>query len=291
MALPNAFIVGVPKSGTTAIFTSLSRQANVCASTTKEAHFFDSLKYGQETPPLSEYEKLFKPKPTDSVLIEATPSYFTGGAVLAARLRQVSPNAKAAIILREPGSRAFSWYRFQRTRLAFAQDLDFDRYLDRCEALGLDPEQRDGLGPWTALSGGLYSTWLPGWQQVFGQDLLVMYSDDLRRDPDGSLERIGAHFGIEITEPQVRQQNVSVDISRPGVQKLALKINHAGELLWRRFPGFKQRLMGVYYRVNARKSQEQMTTEQRARLDEYFAPSIRELREQLSDVPYRWGAR
>lgn len=291
MALPNAFIVGVPKSGTTAVFTSLSRQSNVCASTTKEAHFFDPLKYGEETLPLSDYEKLFDPKPTDTTLLEATPSYFTGGAVLAQRLRDVSPQGKAAIILREPGARAFSWYRFQRTRLEFSQDLDFDRYLDHCETLGLDPEEKQGLGPWTGLSGGLYSTWLPDWQHVFGNDLLVMFSDDLRRDPDGSLQRIGSHFGIEITEPEVREQNVSVDISNARVQKIALNVNHAGELFWRRFPKVKQRLMSVYYRVNARKSQARMTEAQRSRLDDYFAPSLRDLRRQLPDVPEKWGSR
>lgn len=290
MALPNAFIVGVPKSGTTAVFTSLSRQPNVCASTTKETHFFDPLKYGEHLPPLHEYEALFEPRHDDTALLEATPSYFTGGARIARKLREVAPTGRAAIILREPGARAFSWYRFQRTRLRIPQSMDFDGYLDRCEQLGIDAETTPDMGPWTGLSNGLYAHWLPDWQAAFGGDLLVMYSDDFRADPAAALERIGAHLRIEVSEAVVREQNVSVDVSNERMQKLALRLNHMGERLWRRFPSLKQRLMNTYYKVNARTSQEKMTELQRRRLGDYYADSLVQLRALLPNVPESWGA-
>lgn len=290
MALPNAFIVGVPKSGTTSIFSALSAQPNVCPSTTKEAHFFDPLKFGEELPPLSEYEKLFDPKPDDTVLIEATPGYFHGGSVIAERIREVSPEAKVAIILREPGARAFSWYRFQRTRVKLEQDLSFEDYIDKCEKFGSDPEATRGAGPWTGLTGGLYSNYLPAWQRVFGDNLLVMFSDEFRARPDESLRRIGGHLGIEITDADTDDKNVSVDISSAGMQRIALTVNNAGERIWRRFPGVKKRLMGAYYKLNARKAQDNKMSEQaREQLNRYFAPSIAELRTMLPNVPASWG--
>lgn len=289
MVIPTSLIVGVNKSGTTAVFDSLSRQPNVCASTTKETHFLDPLKYGEELPPLSEYEKFFPSRSAGDVVLEATPGYFYGGRVLARKLREVSPNSKAAIILREPGSRAFSWYRFARTRLLLPQDLTFDEYLDRCEPLGLEPERtRDDVG-WRGLSGGHYSHWLPQWQEVFGDDLLVMYSDDFRADFERALMRIGAHLGIDVLDTEARESNVSVDISNPVVQRMALKINELGERVWRRHPALKSRLLRLYYRMNSRKSQDRMTDNARERLDEHFADSIAKLRGQLSDVPSTWG--
>lgn len=289
MAIPNAFIVGVNKSGTTSVFNALSTQPGVCASTTKETHFFDPLKYGDPLPPLSEYEKFFEPKPADNVVLEATPGYFYGGAPLAERLREVSPSGRAAIILREPGARAFSWYRFARTRLLLPQELTFDDYLDHCEPLGLEPEKdKDKVG-WRGLSGGHYSRWMPAWKDTFGDDLLVMYSDDFRADRDAAIARIGAHLGIGVVATEKSDSNVSVDISSAMLQKFALKINRAGERIWRRNPRLKQRLLGAYYRVNSRRKQEEMSGEARHRLDEHFVESLTELREQLPDVPKAWG--
>lgn len=291
MALPNAFIVGVNKSGTTSVFNQLSAQPGVCASTTKETHFFDPLKYGGELPPLVEYEQFFAPKPGDDVVLEATPGYFYGGEVLAEKLRSVAPAAKAAIVLREPGSRAFSWYRFARTRLLLPQEMTFDEYLDRCEPLGLAPESdRDSVG-WRGLSGGHYAHWLPAWQQVFGDDLLVMYSDDFRHDHAAALRRIGAHLGIDVTNTEQNDSNVSVDISNARLQRIALKINNIGERVWRRNPRLKQKLLGLYYKVNSRKRQEKMSDEARKRLDAHFAHPLAELRDLLPDVPETWGGR
>ncbi|WP_221583749.1 sulfotransferase domain-containing protein [Microbacterium sp. G2-8] len=289
MVTPSAFIVGVNKSGTTAVFNALSRQPNVCASTTKETHFFDPLKYGDALPALAEYEKFFEPRLSDDVVIEATPGYFYGGRVLAEKLREVSPEGKAAIILREPGARAFSWYRFARTRLLLPQNITFDEYLDRCEPLGLSPEQdKDQVG-WRGLSGGAYAHWLPSWQSVFGEDLLVMYSDDFRARPEEALVRIGAHLGIDVVEAEDRQSNVSVDISNAKLQRVALALNRAGERIWRRHPRLKDRLLDVYYRLNSRKQQERMSDDARRRLDAHFAASLAELREMLPDVPETWG--
>ncbi|WP_156758972.1 sulfotransferase family protein [Microbacterium karelineae] len=290
--MPNAFIVGVPKSGTTTVFSALSAQPGVCPSQTKEAHFFDPLKFGEPLPPLSEYEALFAPRPEDTVLLEATPGYFHGGAAIAEKIREISPEGRVAIILREPGARAFSWYRFQRTRLKLDQGLSFEEYISKCEALGLEPESTRGEGAWTGLSGGLYATWLPEWQRVFGDDLLVMFSDEFREAPDKALRRIGAHLRIDVAQTETDDKNVSVDISNPRLQKVALKINNAGERLWRRFPGLKRRLMGAYYKLNAKKAQDKrMSPEARERLDRYFADSIDELRMLLPNVPEKWGTR
>lgn len=290
MVTPSAFIVGVNKSGTTSVFNALSRQPGVCASTTKETHFFDPLKYGRELPPLAEYEKFFEPISTDDVVLEATPGYFYGGRVLAEKLRDVSPHGKAAIILREPGARAFSWYRFARTRLLLPQAMTFDEYLTRCEPLGLAPERDEDQVGWRGLSGGHYAHWLPAWQHVFGDDLLVMYSDDFRADHEAALRRIGSHFGIGVTNTEQNDSNVSVDINNAGLQRLALGVNRIGERVWRRNPKLKRKLLDIYYRVNSRKKQEHLSGAARHRLDVHYAESLVRLRGLLPDVPEKWGA-
>ncbi|GGD31426.1 hypothetical protein GCM10010915_09620 [Microbacterium faecale] len=287
---PSSFIVGVNKSGTTSVFNSLSRQPNVCASNTKETHFFDPLKYGRELPPLAEYEKFFEPRSTDDVVFEATPGYFYGGRVLAEKLREVSPQSRVAIILREPGARAFSWYRFARTRLLLPQDMTFEEYLNRCEPLGLAPEDEEDQVGWRGLSGGRYEQWLPAWQQTFGDDLLVMYSDDFYANHAEALQRIGTHLRIDVTNTDRNDSNVSVDISNATLQRLALGVNRVGERIWRQNPKLKRSLLNFYYKVNSRRKQERMTEESRQRLDRYFSSPLAQLRMLLPDVPGGWGA-
>lgn len=289
MILPNAFIVGVNKAGTTAVFNALSRQPRVCVSATKETHYFDPLKYGQETEPLDRYAAYFSPSPTDTTVLEATPGYFYGGRQIASAIRRVSPSGRAAIILREPGARAFSWWRFCRTRLILPQDLGFESYLDRCEKLGFAPETDSESVAWRGLSGGHYAHWLPEWQSEFGSDLLVMYSDSFREEPAGALNTIAMHFGIEVTSHDSGNDNVSVDIKNQRLQRMALAVNRYGEQIWRRNPKTKQRLLSVYYRFNARDRQEQMTPAARERLNSHFEDSLVALRNLLPDVPARWG--
>lgn len=289
MVFPNAFIVGVNKAGTTAVFNTLSRQRGVCASTTKETHFFDPLKYGKEPPPLAKYEEFFRPQPEDSVILEATPGYFYGGAKIASRLREISPQGRAVIILREPGSRAFSWWRFCRTRLLLPQDLSFEDYLKECASRGLSPESSpEGVG-WRGLSGGHYDHWLPEWQHVFGDDLLVAYSDQFTASGSEAISRVAEHLRIDLEDTEAGRDNVSVDIKNTVVQKAALKVNAAGERLWRAHPGLKKKLLRAYYRVNSRADQAKMSEDARRLLTAHFAEPLSRLRTQLPDVPERWG--
>lgn len=288
MTVPNALIVGVNKAGTTAVFSALASHDAVCASSTKETHYFDPIRFGEPLPPVRTYEAYFECRPAERLVLEATPGYFYGGRALAEAIRAISPDSRVVVILREPVARTFSWYRFCRTRMLLPQELDFATYIDRCLELGLQPEERRDLTAWRGLSGGLYARWLPAWRDVFGDDLLVVFYDDLEADFRGTLEVIGKHFDLDTTGLAVARDNVSVDIRTVLLQRLALRINRAGERMWRRSPRLKERLRSVYYRANGRRRQTRLLTSDRDRLRHYFADSISDLKEQLGQVPSAW---
>jgi Sulfotransferase domain len=289
MVLPNAIIAGVNKAGTTAVFHALAQQKNVAVSDVKETMFFNPLRRGEPLPDLSEYAALF-PKETDAdAVVEATPSYFYGGEPLARGIDAALPGVKIAVILREPGSRAYSWYRFARSRLWIPADTDFPTYLQQCSSVDGDVEELPGMLGLRGLSGGMYSRWLPAWQEVFGPRLLILFYDDVRSDFEGSMQRLCAHFGIErIPDSQPSQEhNVTTDVSSAALQRVALRVNREGERLWRRFPRLKAALRGGYYRLNARKVQEGMTAEDRRWLDDYFREEIDRLAALTEDLDGR----
>lgn len=288
MTVPNAYIVGVNKAGTTAVFNTLSRQRGVSVSFTKETGYFDALTFGEPLPPVDVYESLFPRRPERTVL-EATPSYFYGGERVAKAIKSVSPNAKVLVILREPGSRAFSWWRFCRTRLYLPQSLSFSAYLDKCEPMGLSPEHRREDLPWRGLSGGRYDVWLPEWQSVFGDNLLLVFQDDLHSNSAQSYALIAQHFDIhDVNLDTAGEDNVSVDIRNAHLQKFALRANNAGERIWRRYPKIKKSLLSGYYAINSRSTQSKMQPAERERLSEYYAPTTARLRQMLPALPKSW---
>lgn len=288
MVLPNAIIAGVNKAGTTAVFHALAHQPNVAVSSVKETQFFSPLRTGKPLPDLSEYAALF-PRQTDAgAVVEATPSYFYGGAPIAQGIDAALPGVRIAVILREPGSRAYSWWRFSRSRLWIPSDIGFREYLEQCRDKTASQDEPPQVG-WRALSDGLYSRYLPAWQQTFGSRLSVLFYDDVRADFEGTMERLCAHFGIERlpdSQPST-EHNVTTDVSNATLQKLALRVNDAGERLWRRAPRLKAALRDGYYRLNARKGQEGMTAADRQWLDDYFSEEIGRLRELTKDWPGR----
>jgi hypothetical protein len=280
MVLPNGIIAGVNKAGTTAVFHALAQQPNVAVSNVKETHFFNPLRRGEPLPDLSEYASLFPTRTDARAIVEGTPDYFYGGEPMARGIDAALPGVRIAVILREPGSRAYSWWRFSRSRLWIPSGISFGDYLERCQKLGDDPEVERGLSGWRALSGGLYSRYLPSWQDTFGPRLLTLFYDDVRSDFEGSMRRVCAHFGVErLSDGQPAQEhNVTTDVSSAAVQRLALSVNRAGERLWRKAPRLKANLRRGYYSLNARKVQEGMTPEDRRWLDDYFGEEICRLR-------------
>jgi hypothetical protein len=289
MVLPTGIIAGVNKAGTTAVFHALAAQDDVTVSNVKETQFFTPLRFGDPVPDLSEYAALFPQETSARAVVEATPEYFYGGAPLARAIDAAVPDVRISVILREPGARAYSWWRFSRSRLWIPSDIGFRDYLERCAELGEEPELRKDLGGWRALTGGLYSRYLPAWQETFGSRLQVVFYDDVRADFEGSMARICRHFGVESAPvvPSGQEHNVTTDVSSAALQRLALSINRAGEQFWRRTPRLKAALRGAYYRVNARKVQAGMDPADRQWLDDYFREDLARLAEQTRSLEGR----
>jgi len=277
-------IVGVNKAGTTSLFHALSSHPDITPSKVKETHFFDPIKYGEPMPSLETYSRFFPQSGTAPVVLEATPGYYYGGAPLARSLAQALPGVKIIVVLREPGQRAFSWWRFCRSGLLLDPELSFDDYLQRCAELGMSPESSRELVGWRALSGGMYSRYLPHWQEVFGDRLLVMFHDELVADATAAVHRVCRHLGIVPTASVPRRQdNVTTDVENRALQRVALKVNRTGERLWRTVPVLKSTLRSAYYRVNARKEQDRLDQAHRQWLTDHFKSDLTALRSLVAE--------
>lgn len=116
--LPQFIIAGAAKSGTTSLYHYLDQHPQIFMSKLKETNYFavgdPFVEQNWEGYPflvktLQEYESLFENAGNNKVLGEASPIYLESK-LAAARIRDLIPQAKIIILLRNPIKRAYSGY-------------------------------------------------------------------------------------------------------------------------------------------------------------------------------------
>ena len=109
MKFPNFFIAGAAKSGTTSLWRYLLQHPDIFMPSDimyKEPAYFSDIKGMKD---LNEYLSLFKNVTTEKMIGEASAAYLTSPES-PERIREVVPDAKFIIMLRNPIDRAYSLY-------------------------------------------------------------------------------------------------------------------------------------------------------------------------------------
>jgi hypothetical protein len=208
--MPDFFIVGHAKSGTTALFEMLRQHPQIYMPDNKEPWFFaDELHV--RTPPRPEgtpktldgYLSLFAGAQPDQRAGEATALYLWSHTA-ATRIAAVQPAARIIAILREPASFLRSLHlQFIQTYVETENDLR--------KALALEQERRQGRGVprYTYWPDALlysehvrYVEQLRRYYAVFPpEQMLVLIYDDFRRDNQETVRRVLRFLEIDDTAP------------------------------------------------------------------------------------------
>lgn len=251
----DAIIAGVNKAGTTSLFVSLSEHPDVVPSAIKESRYFLPARYGRPLAPTAEWDHLFAADDRP-VRLEATPSYFYGGAAMATAMRSVLTNPRIVLVLREPVARAISFFEYQKIRLRFPADMTIERYLEQVDALAdadfADPDNEKYM----AVRGGRYADWLPEWWEVLGRAAVkIVWFEDLVTDGDAVLRDVATWLGIDpagLSDAGLRSENRTTPFRNARLQRLALWFNDGSERVLRRMPGVKRRLRSWYFALNGK---------------------------------------
>jgi len=111
MDLPNFFILGSAKSGTSTLYSELIKHPNIFLAANKEPMFFSSDEKYEKG--INWYlDNFFKASGRKRVRGEATPHYLYWADKVAPRMSEHFEEDKVhfAVILRNPVERAYSWY-------------------------------------------------------------------------------------------------------------------------------------------------------------------------------------
>jgi hypothetical protein len=281
----DVLIAGVNKAGTTSLFVSLSEHPRVAPSAVKETRFFLPARYGKPIPPADVYDSYFTVTPETQVRLEATPSHFYGGEPLARAIDEMLPGARIVVVLREPVARTISFFQYQKTRLRIPSDLPIGEYLAHADSLTDADFQDPANERYFAVGGSRYADFLPGWLEVIGSErLLLVDFDDLTRDPGQVLRDAATWMGIDpmlLPVDALSSENRTMAYKSRRMQRAALAVNDRFERVFRRYPGVKRRMRGVYFKLNGQPPGNRISDEVRDDLAARFRGPNQVLADQL----------
>ncbi|HTA05931.1 MAG TPA: sulfotransferase [Solirubrobacteraceae bacterium] len=203
--IPDFFIVGHPKSGTTALYEMLRVHPQIFMPELKEPWFlatdmrprFQPARSGAVPETLRDYMALFEPAAAEQHAGEASSSYLRSERA-AGGIAELRADAKIVAILREPAS--------------FLRSLHHQMLRDHIEteqalrtAIALEPDRRAGqkipsrshLPQMLLYSNHVrYVEQLRRYHEAFGSEqVLVLIYDDFRADNEGTLRRVHRFLG------------------------------------------------------------------------------------------------
>jgi len=230
--MPDFFIVGHPKSGTTALYEMLRSHPEVFMPALKEPRWFapdlrGALEAAHTHGPrpqlpatLEEYLELFAPAGAGQRVGEASPSYLrsaeAAGLIAAAR-----PDARIIAILREPASFLRS-LQLELIRNQVETERDLARALageDRASGSAL-PRYTDRVR---------YVEQLRRFAAVFpAEQMLVLIYDDFRADNLAVVRRVLSFIGVDESLPlRSVEANASVEVRAIGADRLLGRVQAA----------------------------------------------------------------
>lgn len=184
MILPNLFIPGAAKSGTSSLHNYLNQHPDIFMSKVKEPHFFSHNELYAKG--LGEYSKFFEAGKDCNIRGESSTGYMIFPHVIE-RIKENIPNPKFIFILRNPIDRAYSHYLWlsghesKTFREAFLTSLDFQP----------DPNKHhiQGVGFYYFHS-GLYGKYIQKFLEAFGKDaVFILTLESLKSQPLSTLNK------------------------------------------------------------------------------------------------------
>jgi hypothetical protein len=211
MTLPNFFIIGAPRCGTSTLYDGVRQHPEIYMSPVKEPWYFS---IGVRSKPFqgpkdadynlylsrAEYEALFSNVNGEKIVGEASTDYLYSDRALDALCGEF-PSAKLVAILRNPADRAYSQYVQHVSQLR----EPCQRFWD---AIELEDERKrlDWCHYWYYRSLGFYGRQLQRYyERVDAGQIKVFLIEDLRSDPAALYRDLFEFLGVDASfEPELQ---------------------------------------------------------------------------------------
>lgn len=211
---PDFLVAGAQRSGTTTLYRLLAQHPAVrFPRFTKGVHWFDveyhrsAAWYRSNFPLEREIDRVSAEAGEQVVVGEAAP-YYGFHPFVPGRIAESLPDARLVMILRDPVTRAWSQFHHERAR-------GYEPLADFAAALEAEPARLDGAEQVLAgrpgrhlahqhqsyVARGRYDEQIRRLWEAVGRDrVLVLYTEDLERDPGPACDRLHDFLGLSRRE-------------------------------------------------------------------------------------------
>lgn len=213
MNLPNLYIPGAGKSGTSSLHEYLHQHPQVFMSRAKEPHYFSRSDYPNG---LSEYAQLFADGKNHLYRGESSTSYMVNPKAIE-RIRSRARDPRFFFLLRNPVERSLSHYWWLKgmgyESLSFQDAFSADRQMEP----DFEKDFRDGFVRHYYYQMGCYSKWLEPFLNAFGKDAVcILTTEQLYKTPLETLNLCAAFLNIEpFTEVVSEKKNKTMILKHP----------------------------------------------------------------------------
>jgi hypothetical protein len=283
MRIPNFFIAGAPKCGTTSLYRYLQQHPEIFMPRIKEPHFFgtdlQSSKYIRDE---QEYLSLFSSRRGERFVGEAS-AYYLYSERAAAEIKNYNPSSSIIIMLRNPVDMVYSLH-------SQAVSSGNEDIVDFADALKAEDDRRQGRRiPGIAdFPRGLlyrdiakYSQQVRRYLDLFGtHQVQIILFDDFVRCPDKIFRETLGFLGVDNKGFQATFEKVNENrrLRSITLEHLLKKRRGLRNAIKRTAPAMYSFMYSTFHRLNAVKSRRQaMDPELRASLCEEFTPDVQEL--------------
>lgn len=173
--------------------------------------------------------------------------------------------------------------------LQLDRKLTFAKYIQKCEAMPIEEKIKEENDRYWGINGGFYANYLPDWFDVFGENIKVVFFDELKENPKLLLQNLCQWLEIDYSiyeSASFEVENKSVNYKNQSLQKIALLVNNKAEKFWRANQGLKTALRNVYYSINGQSHQEAIDEDSKANLKSLYNPYNQKLAHQLTSKGY-----
>ena len=236
MTMPNFFVVGAQKAGTTSLYHYLDQHPEVFMCPAKEPFFFDheidstgnliQQRFGRRSlarkprfASIQEYRSLFDGVGDEKAVGEATPLYIYAPGT-AERIKHHVPEARIVAILRNPADRAYSAFLYA-LRLGIEPLTDFRR--------ALQEEERRIRQNWHYVyryrDRGLYYRQIKEYYEVFGSEKVGLWLyEDMREDPQAVSSSLFRFLGVDASfSPDTSSRHNAAKVPKNAASRVAIK--------------------------------------------------------------------
>lgn len=300
MIKPNLWITGLPKAGTSSLFSCLEQHPSICGSVPKETFFLldrsslllnknDNFWKNRE----EGWSNFFKTSTAETAryYLEGTTHLFFQEEVLEV-LAQTHPGSRFIVLLREPSERIYSSFLYTRdTLLRIPPDITFSRYVSDLFSGSTmhyisNPVSRYVLSRELVYS--QYHQFLERWLQAFhSSGIFIGLFEDFVEDTQKFMQKLFLFLELEEVAINSRHSNPSLAFKNRSLHNALRRVSH-----W--FPAtgsLKKAVKESYIKLFATAVKTTSVDDQlsKKRLKEYFKPYNRRLEVELGLDISKWN--